>query len=229
MIFPDSTLTCLRHHNHSVQHRLNPCSLGPCDSTTQLVERLHLLAAPDLLLAPKRWHRMSFRSPCAQAANIDRRRSVPSHLGRCHVPIPPNQQHLQHTCASGSRQFADHATPLQLSVPNLYALGTQQPQQQLQRRPNQAQQQQPNVQHSRGRLRGSVYAVDPLQSVPAPWSLTFDLRERETEWTEENKVSVKGPKHIVASEGGGVWSTRSHSPSTCGSARHNGRKKGWCC
>ena len=26
------------------------------------------------------------------------------------------------------------------------------------------------------------------QPVPAPWSLTFDLRERETEWTEENKV-----------------------------------------
>lgn len=35
-------------------------------------------------------------------------------------------------------------------------------------------------------------AFDPKQqdTVPAPWSLTFDLRERETEWTEENKARL---------------------------------------
>jgi hypothetical protein len=34
-----------------------------------------------------------------------------------------------------------------------------------------------------------LYALNPAQQpIPAPWSLTFDLRERETEWTEANKV-----------------------------------------
>jgi hypothetical protein len=46
------------------------------------------------------------------------------------------------------------------------------------------------VQHCRRCV--SVHAVGPLQSVPAaPWSITFDLKERETEWTEENKVSAR--------------------------------------
>jgi hypothetical protein len=29
-----------------------------------------------------------------------------------------------------------------------------------------------------------------VRSPEAPWSLTFDLRERETEWTDANKVST---------------------------------------
>ena len=34
-----------------------------------------------------------------------------------------------------------------------------------------------------------LHAVDHQEpEVSAPWSLTFDLRERETDWTEENKV-----------------------------------------
>lgn len=46
-------------------------------------------------------------------------------------------------------------------------------------------------QRSRAQHAPVLRAVDPnqQQTVPAPWSLTFDLRERETEWTEENKVT----------------------------------------
>jgi hypothetical protein len=29
-----------------------------------------------------------------------------------------------------------------------------------------------------------------VRSPEAPWSLTFDLRERDTEWTDANKVSL---------------------------------------
>lgn len=37
-----------------------------------------------------------------------------------------------------------------------------------------------------------LHAFNPAQqSIPAPWSLTFDLRERETDWTEENKVVLQ--------------------------------------
>lgn len=48
-----------------------------------------------------------------------------------------------------------------------------------------------SIQQGRYGRNWRAYAFDQQQqSVPAPWSLTFDLRERETDWTEENKVSM---------------------------------------
>jgi len=47
------------------------------------------------------------------------------------------------------------------------------------------------TQQGRSGRNWRAYAFDKQQqSVPAPWSLTFDLRERETDWTEENKVRM---------------------------------------